>query len=74
MKRRLRHLVVAIVLTGLISVSTAGCVAVPISDPGYAYGPPPPVVVVPAPVYGGYYRGGYYRGRHRGYHGYGHRH
>jgi hypothetical protein len=73
MKTRLRHLVVAVVLTGLISVSAAGCIAVPVSGPGYAYGPAP-VVVVPAPVYGGYYRGGYYRGGHRGYHGYGHRH
>jgi hypothetical protein len=74
MKTRLRCLVGTVVLIGLISVFAAGCIAVPLADPGYVYGPPAPVVVVPAPVYGGYYRGGYYRGGHRGYHGYGHRH
>jgi hypothetical protein len=74
MQTRLRPLVVAVVLAGLISVFAAGCIAVPVPGPDYAYGPPPPVVVVPAPVYGGYYRGGYYRGGHRGYHGYGRRH
>lgn len=56
--------------TGLALVA-AGCLAVPVpvSGPGYAYGPPPPVLVVPPPVYGGFYGGGYYRGGH----GYGYR-
>jgi len=70
MPRQFRYLVLAAILTASALV-TAGCLAVPVPVPGpsYGYGPPAPVLVVPPPVYGGYYRGGYHRG---GY--YGHRH
>ena len=75
MRTQLRHVVGAVFLTGAISTFAAGCVAVPVPGPDYAYGPRPPVVVVPAPVYGGHYRGGYYyRGGYRRYHPYGYRH
>jgi hypothetical protein len=72
MQTRLRNLARAVILTGLVSVAAAGCIAVPVPGPGYAYGVPAPVVVVPAPVYGGYYRGYYGRGYYgRGYYGQG---
>ena len=65
MPKQLQHLVLTVILTGLALVA-AGCLAVPVPvlGPSHGYGPPAPVLVVPAPVYGGYYRGGYYRGGH----------
>ena len=70
MRTPVRRLVVTVVLTAVVAFTAAGCIAVPIPGPDYGYGPPAPVVVVPAPVYRGYrhgyYRGGYHRGwRHR---------
>ena len=76
--RSLRRWTAAALLTGLVGIGAAGCVAVPAGgyDGGYAYGPE---VVVPAPgitvaptfsfgrgYYGhrGYYRGGRYYSRH----------
>jgi hypothetical protein len=59
----LRRLAMTVVLTAVVAVAAAGCIAVPVAGPDYAYGPPAPVVVVPAPVYGGYYHHrGFYRG------------
>ena len=70
MRTPLRRLAVSVILAAVVAIGAAGCIAVPVGDPGYAYGPPAPVVVVPGPVYyGGYYRRGYHRGGwHRGYH------
>jgi hypothetical protein len=70
MRTPVRRLVGTVVLTAVVAVAAAGCIAVPVGGPDYAYVPPAPVVVVPAPVYRsyhhGYYRGGYHRGwRHR---------
>jgi hypothetical protein len=62
MRTPLRRLAMTVILTAIVAVGAAGCIAVPVGGPGYAYGPPAPVVVVPAPVFGGYYHHGYYRG------------
>ena len=72
MPKQFQHLVLAVILTGLALVA-AGCLAVPVPVPGpsFGYGPPAPVLVVPPPVYGGYYRGGYHHGGYyRGGRGY----
>jgi len=68
MRTPFRRLAMSVILTAVVAVGAAGCVAVPVGGPGYAYGPPAPVVVAPVPVYGGfYYHGGYRRGGwHRG--------
>ena len=62
----LRRLAMTVILTAVVAVTAAGCIAVPVPGPDYAYGPPAPVVVVPGPVYGGYYYRGPYRGYYRG--------
>ena len=62
----LRRLAMTVILTAVVAVAAAGCIAVPVPGPDYAYGPPAPVVVVPAPVYGGYYHRGPYHGYDRG--------
>ena len=71
MRTPLRRLAVTVILATGVAIGAAGCIAVPVGGPGYAYGPPAPVVVVPAPVYGGYYHRGFYRG---GWHRGGYRH
>jgi len=66
MRTRLQRLMMTVILTGVVAVAVAGCVAVPVPGSGYAYGPPAPVGVVPAPVFGYYgYYGGYRRGGYR---------
>jgi hypothetical protein len=65
MRTPVRRVVMTVVLTAVVAVAAAGCIAVPVGGPDYAYGPPAPVIVVPAPVYGGYYHRGY-RGYYRG--------
>jgi hypothetical protein len=71
--RSLRRWTAAALLTGLVGIGAAGCVAVPVGgyDGGYAYGPgvgvaAPGITVAPSFYYGrgGYYRGGYYGGRY----------
>lgn len=67
-----RRLLSAAVLTGLVAVTAAGCIAVPVGGHGHVYGPPAPVIVVPGRVHRGHHHG--HPGRHhRGHHRSGYR-
>jgi hypothetical protein len=60
MRQQRQHPIVAVILTGLILIIAAGCLAVPVPVPGPVFGPP-----APRPVYRGYYRGGHHHHHHR---------